>query len=172
MIFTLLRRLVGTRTRRWPQTNFYGGNKHEKKIIATVLAMVMALALYHRFRGHPLWTENGSTANVDLFDGKLNTKTTSGSADFPRCRGSTVDSKTMLCCWRDNHLPPLLPRPGFCHRRYPEVHSGQPASPLMPCFLTYVLVKTAGNAIAVGTAAANLERCQPDLIMKKVSAVV
>ena len=50
-----------------------------KKIIATVLAMVMALALCTTaFADLPLWTNNGSTANVDLFDGQFNTKTATG----------------------------------------------------------------------------------------------
>ena len=143
-----------------------------KKIIATVLAMVMALALCTTaFADIPLWTENGSTANVDLFDGKFNTKVAEGSMQFTSAVAPTVDSNGKVTA------------PGHI-AYYTFTHSGAEGAnrdgnyilvssiPADATASDYVLVKTSDSTVAVGEEAeASQTAASQRLIMKKVGAV-
>ena len=64
-----------------------------KKIVALVLAMVMVLGLATTaFAALPVWTENGSTLKVDLFDGKYNTKIAEGGMTFTTAKAPTYNT--------------------------------------------------------------------------------
>uniref|UniRef100_UPI003AABCE7B hypothetical protein n=1 Tax=Limosilactobacillus oris TaxID=1632 RepID=UPI003AABCE7B len=143
-----------------------------KKIIATVLAMVMALALCTTaFADIPLWTENGSTANVDLFDGKLNTKTTSGSMTFHAAVAPTVDSKGNVTAAGHVAYYTFAAATNFATTFDTQKFILVNSIPADADASNYVLVKTADDTVAVGTAAANQSAANQTLIMKKVSAV-
>ena len=142
-----------------------------KKIIATVLAMVMALALCTTaFADIPLWTENGSTTDVDLFDGKFNTKVATGSMSFTSAVAPTVDSNGKVTAAGNVAY-------------YEFTHTGNEGAdrdgkyilvssiPAGATATEYVLVKTADSTVSVGTAATNQSAANQTLIMKKVSAV-
>ena len=143
-----------------------------KKIIATVLAMVMALALCTTaFADIPLWTENGSTTNVDLFDGKLNTKTTSGAMTFHAAVAPTVDSNGKVTAAGNVAYYTFKSAENFDGSLDTQKFILVSSIPADATASNYVLVKTADATVAVGTAAANQSAANQTLIMKKVTAV-
>ena len=143
-----------------------------KKIIATVLAMVMALALCTTaFADIPLWTTNGSTANVDLFDGKFNTKVAEGSMSFTSAVAPTVDSNGKVTA--PGHVAYYTftnssETSTDCNGKYILVSS----IPADATASDYVLVKTSDKTVAVGAQVeASQTAASQRLIMKKVDAV-
>ena len=140
-----------------------------KKIIATVLAMVMALALCTTaFAAIPVWTVNG-TADVDLFDGQYNTKLETGKMAFHPAVAPTVDSNGKVT------VPGTVAYYQF---------TTTAASPLQGWYILvssipadadaseYVLVKAADTSVNKGDRTDdNQTAANQTLIMKKVSAV-
>ena len=144
-----------------------------KKIIATVLAMVMALALCTTaFADIPLWTENGSTTNVDLFDGKLNTKTTSGAMTFHAAVAPTVDSNGKVTAAGNVAYYTFKSAENFDGSLDTQKFILVSSIPADADASQYVLVKTADATIAVGAGVQTSQSAaNQTLIMKKVTAV-
>ena len=144
-----------------------------KKIIATVLAMVMALALCTTaFADIPLWTENGSTTNVDLFDGKLNTKTTSGAMTFHAAVAPTVDSNGKVTAAGNVAYYTFKSAENFDGSLDTQKFILVSSIPADADASQYVLVKTADATIAVGAGVQTSQSAaNQTLIMKQVGAV-
>ena len=144
-----------------------------KKIIATVLAMVMALALCTTaFADIPLWSANGSTADVDLFDGQYNTKISTGKMTFNPAVAPTVNSEGKVTA------------PGKVAHYLYSVKAGENYNYQATYILVnsipadadaskYVLVKTADASITPGTRLDENKQTAAGqtLIMKQVTAV-
>ena len=144
-----------------------------KKIIATVLAMVMALALCTTaFADIPLWTQNGSTTNVDLFDGKLNTKTTSGAMTFNAAVAPTVDSNGKVTAAGNVAYYTFKSAAGYNGDLDNQKFILVSSIPADADASQYVLVKTADDTILPGAGIQTSQSAaNQTLIMKKVSAV-
>ena len=142
-----------------------------KKIIATVLAMVMALALCTTaFADIPLWSANGSTADVDLFDGQYNTKISTGKMTFSPAVAPTVNSEGKVTApGKVAHY--LYSEKNDSGYTYTATYILVNSIPANADASKYVLVKTADDTVAVGTAAANQSAANQTLIMKQVTAV-
>ena len=143
-----------------------------KKIIATVLAMVMALALCTTaFAAIPVWTGSGATVGVDLFDGKYNTKIAEGTMEFHAAKAPTVDSNGNVT--KEGNVAYYT----FTGTDPVTTHDGNyilvSSIPANADASNYVLVKTSDDSIAVGAIGAQGNQSSADqtLIMKKVKAV-
>ena len=144
-----------------------------KKIIATVLAMVMALALCTTaFADLPLWTNNGSTANVDLFDGQFNTKTATGKMTFNAAVAPTVTDGKVTKEGTVAHYIFATKNPNTeDYDVYQGTYILVNSIPANADASQYVLVKAADENVKVGDKAANQSAASQTLIMKKVTAV-
>ena len=143
-----------------------------KKIIATVLAMVMALALCTTaFADIPLWSANGSTADVDLFDGQYNTKISTGKMTFSPAVAPTVNSEGKVTAPGKvaHYLYSVKNDSGYTYTAtYILVNSIPAAADASK----YVLVKTADTSVTPGTRLEdNQSAANQTLIMKQVTAV-
>ena len=143
-----------------------------KKIIATVLAMVMALALCTTaFAAIPVWTGSGATVGVDLFDGKYNTKIAEGTMEFHAAKAPTVGTDGIataegnVAYYTFTGTDPVSTHDG----NYILVSS----IPANADASNYVLVKTSDDSIDVGAVGTQGNQSSADqtLIMKKVKAV-
>ena len=142
-----------------------------KKIIATVLAMVMALALCTTaFADIPLWTGNDSTANVDLFDGKLNTKVATGSMTFHTAKAPVVTDNALT---KEGNVAYYTFTKG--NEQSADLEGNYVLVNSIPAdadATNYVLVKATDETINIGEGVkANQSAADQTLIMKKVTAV-
>ena len=142
-----------------------------KKIIATVLAMVMALALCTTaFAAIPVWSSNGSTANVDLFDGKFNTKVATGSMTFTAAKAPVVTDGALT-------TPGNVAYYTFDNADGTTTLEGKyvlvDKIPADATASQYVLVKASDSTVSIGAAGteANQTGADQTLIMKNVTAV-
>ena len=141
-----------------------------KKIIATVLAMVMALALCTTaFAAIPVWSSNGSTANVDLFDGQYNTKLAKGEMTFTAAKAPVVTNGALTTAGRvayytfDNANGSTELEGNYV--LVDKIPADADAS-------NYVLVKANDDTIAIGGRNDDHQTsADQTLIMKKVTAV-
>ena len=141
-----------------------------KKIIATVLAMVMALALCTTaFADIPLWTENNSTNTVDLFDGKLNTKTSTGTMTYHAAvapvvtNGAlTTEGNVAYYTFTNAEGAPEVTGPYFV--QVSNIPADADAT-------QFVLVKVADSKVAFGATVDKQTAANQVLIMQKVTAV-
>ncbi len=141
-----------------------------KKIIATVLAMVMALALCTTaFAAIPVWSSNGSTANVDLFDGKFNTKIATGSMTFTAAKAPVVTNGALTTAGNVAYYT-------FDNATGTDYEGKYVLVDKIPADATasqYILVKASDANVAIGAAGteANQTGADQTLIMKNVTAV-
>ncbi len=143
-----------------------------KKIIATVLAMVMALALCTTaFADLPLWTDNGSTANVDLFEGKFNTKVTTGDMTFHAAKAPTVGTDGVATAKGNVAYYTFTAASGSATTYDSKKFMLVSSIPADAEASLYVLVKAADDSVAPGTEANNQSAANQTLIMKEVTAV-
>ena len=143
-----------------------------KKIIATVLAMVMALALCTTaFAAIPVWTVNG-TADVDLFDGQYNTKLSTGKMTFSPAVAPTVnsDGKVTTPGKVAHYLYSVKSDSG--EYTYAATYILVNSIPANADASKYVLVKTADDSVRPGTRLEDHQTAaNQTLIMKQVTAV-